>query len=96
MQLSEGVIGYCRRVVEKSLIMEQDDRDWPLPDYSGKQELEIVWKGHHVSFLTNHMTSKVEMARSGHDGLLVFHNCVQDLKTMFQQLHSVHFKVKPI
>ncbi|KAJ1494407.1 Mago nashi protein-domain-containing protein [Baffinella frigidus] len=38
--VNEGVIEALKKVVKDSEIMKEDDRNWPMPDKVGRQELE--------------------------------------------------------
>lgn len=39
--VNEGVIEALKKVVKDSEIMKEDDRNWPMPDKVGRQELEV-------------------------------------------------------
>lgn len=39
--VNEGIIEAVKKIVKDSDIMKEDDRNWPLPDKVGRQELEV-------------------------------------------------------
>ncbi len=39
--VNEGVIEALKKIVKDSEIMKEDDRNWPMPDKVGRQELEV-------------------------------------------------------
>jgi protein mago nashi len=39
--VNEGVIEALKKVIKDSEIMQEDDRNWPMPDKVGRQELEV-------------------------------------------------------
>lgn len=43
-------MGELRRIIEECEIMKEDDKNWPMPDKAGRQELEIVIGNEHISF----------------------------------------------
>jgi protein mago nashi len=45
-----SVLKEVRRIIEESEIMKEDDAEWPEPDESGTQELEVVIGSEHISF----------------------------------------------
>ena len=48
--MSVSVLKEVRRIIEESEIMKEDDAEWPEPDESGTQELEVVIGSEHISF----------------------------------------------
>uniref|UniRef100_A0A7S3XAZ6 Mago nashi n=1 Tax=Picocystis salinarum TaxID=88271 RepID=A0A7S3XAZ6_9CHLO len=97
MHLSETVVHEFAKIIRNSHILEGDDRNWPLPDASGKQELEVAIGRDHISFATNQLGSLQEIQTSQDpEGLRNFYYLVQDLKCFVLSLISLHFKVKPI
>ena len=44
------VLEELKRIVIDSGIMKQNDKKWPDADVVGKQELEILANGKHISF----------------------------------------------
>lgn len=82
------------RIIADSQIMAEDDRLWPLADRSGRQELEIVWRGEHICFSTAKIGSLADVeASEDPEGLRIFYYLVQDLKSFVFSLISAHFKV---
>ena len=39
-----------KRIVTKSEVVEEDDSQWPEPDVTGRQELEILINNKHIFF----------------------------------------------
>ncbi|CAD6224508.1 unnamed protein product [Miscanthus lutarioriparius] len=95
--VSRAVLREARRIIQESDIMREDDRNWPEPNYIGRQELEIVMGNEHNSFTTSKIGSLVDVEGSRDpEGLRIFYYLVQDLKCFVFSLISLHFKVKPI
>jgi protein mago nashi len=60
--------------------MREDDRNWPEPNYIGRQELEIVMGNEHISFTTSKIGSLVDVEGSRDpEGLRIFYYLVQVL-----------------
>ena len=58
--------------------MKEDDRNWPEPNYIGRQELEIVMGNEHNSFTTSKIGSLVDVEGSRDpEGLRIFYYLVQ-------------------
>jgi len=58
--------------------MKEDDRNWPEPNYIGRQELEIVMGNEHISFTTSKIGSLVDVEGSRDpEGLRIFYYLVQ-------------------
>ena len=58
--------------------MREDDRNWPEPNYIGRQELEIVMGNEHNSFTTSKIGSLVDVEGSRDpEGLRIFYYLVQ-------------------
>lgn len=75
----------------------EDDSRWPEPDRVGRQELEIVLDGEHISFTSAKIGSLQDIANAADpEGLRVFYFLVQDLKCMVLSLIAMHFRIKPI
>ena len=95
--VSPAVIKELKRMIDESEILKEDDKYWPEPDDVGRQEIEILYKNNHISFLTTKIGSLVDIQDSEDvDGLKVFYYLVQDLKCLVFSLISLHFKIKPI
>ena len=78
-------------------IMKEDDIKWPEPDRVGRQELEIVLGGEHISFATTKLGSLLQVQSSEDpEGLRVFYYLIQDIKCMAFSLINSHFKIQPI
>ncbi|KAF9600658.1 hypothetical protein IFM89_011241 [Coptis chinensis] len=76
--LTPSVLNEIRHIVEQSEIMKEDDREWPVPDLVGTQELEIVIGNEHISFTTAKIGSLVDVNSSEDpDGLRIFYYLVQ-------------------
>ena len=77
--------------------MKEDDIKWPEPDRVGRQELEIVLGGEHISFATTKLGSLLQVQSSEDpEGLRVFYYLIQDIKCMAFSLINSHFKIQPI
>jgi protein mago nashi len=77
--------------------MKEDDSKWPEPDRVGRQELEVVLGGEHISFATTKLGSLLQVQSSEDpEGLRVFYYLIQDIKCMAFSLSNSHFKIAPI
>jgi len=77
--------------------MKEDDSKWPEPDRVGRQELEVVFGGEHISFATTKLGSLLQVQSSEDpEGLRVFYYLIQDIKCMAFSLITSHFKIAPI
>ncbi|GFR47586.1 hypothetical protein Agub_g9318 [Astrephomene gubernaculifera] len=95
--VSQSVIAELKRIVEDSEILKEDDNNWPAPDRVGRQELEVVLGGQHISFTCTKLGSVLQVQNSKDpDGLRIFYYLVQDLKCYVFSLISAHFKIQPI
>ncbi|ORY45300.1 Mago nashi protein [Rhizoclosmatium globosum] len=95
--VSPSMMKELKRIISESQIMKEDDKDWPMPDKVGRQELEIVMGSEHISFTTSKIGSLIDVNDSKDpDGLKVFYYLIQDLKCLVFSLISLHFKIKPI
>jgi protein mago nashi len=85
---------YCR----------EDDAEWPEPDRVGRQELEVVMGGEHISFTCAKLASLSEItggAKGARDekvaeGMRAFYFLCQDMRCLVFSLIGMHFKIKPI
>ncbi|KAJ3297451.1 Protein mago nashi 2 [Rhizoclosmatium sp. JEL0117] len=92
--VSPSMMKELKRIISESQIMKEDDKDWPMPDKVGRQELEIVMGSEHISFTTSKIGSLIDVNDSKDpDGLKVFYYLIQDLKCLVFSLISLHFKV---
>lgn len=97
VRVSRAVLDEARRIVLESEVMAEDDSQWPEPDAVGRQELEIVCGGEHISFTAAKIGSLAEIADSKDpDGLRALYFLVQDLRCLVFSLVGTHFRVKPI
>jgi len=95
--VSQSVVQELRRVVAESEITSEDDNQWPTADVNGRQELEVVVNGEHISFVTTKIGSLLDVQESKDpEGLRVFYYLVQDIKCLVFSLIGLHFRVKPI
>lgn len=95
--VSRAVLGELARIVRASEILREDDAGWPEPDRVGRQELEVVLDGEHISFTCAKLGALADVANAKDpEGLRVFWFLVQDLKCFAMTLVSLHFKIKPI
>ncbi|KAL4529697.1 hypothetical protein Ndes2526A_g04462 [Nannochloris sp. 'desiccata'] len=97
MYVSPIVLNELKRIVEDSEVMKEDDSKWPEPDRVGRQELEVVLGGEHISFATTKLGSLLQVQSSEDpEGLRVFYYLIQDIKCMAFSLINSHFKIAPI
>ncbi|KAH7815954.1 protein mago nashi [Monocercomonoides exilis] len=95
--LSPCVVAEFQRIIDESEIMKESDEEWPETDKGGRQELEIVYKNVHSSFVTCKLSSLTSIQDSRDpDGLRTFYYLVQDLKAFVFSLIGLHFRIKPI
>ena len=55
--LGPAVIEEIKRIIAESEITKEDDRNWPVPDKIGRQELEIKINKEHISFTSSKIGS---------------------------------------
>src|SRR3989338_8169590 len=85
--LSPPVLAELKRILRASDVLGTDDANWPAPDRGGRQELEILLDGQHISFATNKVSTSQEIeATQDPDGLTKFVQLVSDAKLMLQTL----------
>lgn len=95
--VNESVVSELKRIIEDSEIMKEDDKNWPMPDRVGRQELEVVSGDEHISFTTSKIGSLLDVQESNDpEGLRLFYYLVQDIKCYVFSLVGLHFKIKPI
>ncbi|PNW78863.1 hypothetical protein CHLRE_09g392692v5 [Chlamydomonas reinhardtii] len=95
--VGQSVIQELKRIVEDSEILKEDDNNWPAPDRVGRQELEVIQGGQHISFTCTKLGSVLQVQNSKDpDGLRIFYYLVQDIKCFVFSLISAHFKIQPI
>jgi protein mago nashi len=59
-------------------VIKEDDNNWPLPDRVGRQELEVIVGGEHVSFTCTKLGSVLQVQQSKDpEGLRTFYYLVQ-------------------
>jgi protein mago nashi len=94
VHVSSALLDQLQKIIAESEILKEDDKLWPLPDAVGRQELEVVMNGVHVSFTCSKIGSLNEVGESKDpEGLRVLYYLVQDLKCLVFSLISLHFKV---
>merc|ERR1712048_667543 len=82
MFVSASVIGALQQIILKSDILIDVDDDWPEPDKTGRQELEIIFGTKHVSFCTAKINPSIENIVSHKlSGLQKFCFLTQEIKT---------------
>ena len=85
------------RIIADSEVTREDDNQWPEPDRVGRQELEVISNGEHISFPCSKIGSLLDVQESKDpEGLRCFYYLVQDLKCFVFSLIALHFKIKPI
>lgn len=95
--ISPSVMSEIKKIIEDSEILREDDNKWPAPDRVGRQELEVVLNGTHISFTTSKIGSMADVHNSNDaEGLRVFYYLVQDLKCLIFSLIGLHFRIKPV
>ena len=95
--VSDAVLDAIERIITDAEITKEDDADWPEPDRVGRQELEVISNGEHISFTCAKIGSLLDVQESKDpEGLRCFYYLVQDLKCAVFSLISLHFKIKPI
>jgi protein mago nashi len=101
MYVSEEILEELKKMILESEILNADDKNWPVADKIGKQELEIVLNNEHISFNTTKIGTLSEALKSEDPkglfifniSLKIFYYLVQDLKCFVLSLVSLHFKV---
>jgi len=63
--VAKGVLAELKRIVLDSEILKEDDTAWPEPDRVGRQELEVIVGGEHISFATTKLGSMLQVRRTG-------------------------------
>ena len=48
--VNKAVLDEARKIIDEAEITKEDDKNWPLPDRVGRQELEIITGNEHISF----------------------------------------------
>ena len=95
--VSPSVLRELQRIILESDILREVDNNWPAPDRVGRQELEVVVGGEHISFTTSKIGSLADVqGASDPEGLRVFYYLVQDLKCFVFSLIGLHFRIKPV
>ncbi|XP_058104066.1 protein mago nashi homolog [Magnolia sinica] len=76
--LTPAVLKECRRIIAESVIMKEDDNNWPEPDRVGRQELEIVMGNEHIFFTTSKIRCLVDVQSSKDpEGFRIFYYLFQ-------------------
>merc|ERR1712032_5480 len=92
--VSQAVIEDLRKIIEDSDVLKGDDRHWPAPDRSSRQELEVVCGMQHIAFATSKLGSLSDVqASKDPEGLGVFYHLVLDLNCFVSgviELNSHH------
>ncbi|KAJ9520302.1 hypothetical protein QJQ45_030234 [Haematococcus lacustris] len=95
--VSQAILDEVKRIVQDSEVVKEDDNQWPEPDRVGRQELEVIVDGKHISFTCTKLGSVLQVQQSKDpEGLRVFYYLVQDLKCLVFSLVAAHFKIQPI
>ena len=95
--VAPAVLAEMARIIKASQILECSDDKWPTPDRNGRQELEVLVDGMHISFTTNKVATMAEiLASRDADGLGKFFYVTEDLKKLVFALIGVHHKVNPV
>ena len=63
-----SVMEEIKRIVRESEVMKADDAKWPEPDAVGRQELEVVLDGEHISFTCSKVGSLSDIAATAETG----------------------------
>lgn len=67
-RVHHAVMDEIRRIVRASQVMKADDAKWPEPDKVGRQELEVVLDGEHISFTCSKVGSLSDIAATAETG----------------------------
>ena len=95
--LGPALLEKMKEMLHASGIVRQSDKTWPVPDDSGKQELEVVLGETAVSLVTSKIGSLSEISKTRDPKTLTeFYYMVQDLKSFIFSIINIHFRVKPI
>ncbi len=96
--VSRIVVEELQRIIRDSKIKDTNAAQWPQPDKSGKQELELRLDGEDVVNLEVAKIGTLGEINSSDDpaGLRIFHYLVLDLKCFVFSLINLHFRVKPV
>jgi protein mago nashi len=95
--INEIVIDEMKRIISAANINELSDKDWPIPDREGRQEVEIFSNGKSLLFVTSKIRSMNDVASSKDpQGLQKLYYLVQDIKCLVFSLINLHFRVKPV
>ena len=90
--LSPVALRTFKRKLLESYILDCNDENWPEPNREGRQELEVVIGGTHISFVTAMcITSQSAKDSSDPQGLTQFVNLAQDLRQLVADLFRMHF-----
>lgn len=95
-RLSPAVLEQVKALLVKQKICEMDDAKWPQPDRNGRQELEVHLGSTEVSFVTNTLTTFLDIESVQDTDLENFYAFVKELKNLIFDLVSLHFKIKAI
>ncbi|KAJ9519542.1 hypothetical protein QJQ45_000619 [Haematococcus lacustris] len=77
--VSQAILDEVKRIVQDSEVVKEDDNQWPEPDRVGRQELEVIVDGKHISFTCTKLGSVLQVQQSKDpEGLRVFYYLVQD------------------
>ncbi|MEW5316179.1 MAG: hypothetical protein WDW38_007565 [Sanguina aurantia] len=76
--VSKAVLEEFKRIVSDSEILKEDDAEWPAADRIGRQELEVIMGGEHISFNCTKLGSVLQVQNSKDpEGLRIFYYLVQ-------------------
>lgn len=96
--ISQPVIDEFMRIVRNCGVMDlPKSNTWPKADRSGRQELELVVDGKHVTYTTNSTCHQQDIAKlEDADGFRTFFYVVQDTKELVLALIQMHHRVKAV
>lgn len=95
--INKIVIDEMKRIISTANINELSDKDWPIPDREGRQEVEICIDEKSLLFVTSKIRSMNDVASSKDPhGLQKLYYLVQDIKCLVFSLINLHFRVKPV
>lgn len=100
MYLSDFVVEELKRMVDESEIMDERDKNWPMPDDT-ETKLEIEFgsgrKTKYVKLTTHKLVSIAKiMETKDPEGLKNFFHLTSDLRVFFMNLITIMYKVKPL
>ena len=97
VKCSQAIVELVKKMTIESQIFLCDDSKWPQPDRDGRQELDVLIGGTHISYSTNKI-GQIKLIEQSADpqGLGAFFYLVNEVKDLVFALLSMHFKINPV